>query len=137
MRALSLVYARYREKGGKLILEDRVLDHLGSVDIATINRNWIPEWGRKLYPTLSRAERAERFDRPEILGGLPPPKPGEPAWWADRKAKRVAAYESKLARQREERLREEWQREERLRHPPAPADVPPSGQDACPGPCGH
>jgi hypothetical protein len=56
------------------------------------------EKGRRLYPALSKTERAAKFDEPldEILGDLAPPRPGTDAWWAERKAAKDAAYERSL-----------------------------------------
>src|SRR5262249_46574142 len=55
------------------------------------------EAARRLYPTLSKTERAARLIEPlsEIIG-LGSPKPNTDAWWAERKLRRDLAEEREL-----------------------------------------
>src|SRR5262249_53300632 len=96
---LAEAVARYRERGGNRALDSKVLEHLGGIDVAEIDRDFLLEWGRKLYPKLTIAERMEHFVEPlaEILD-LPPAEPKTAAWWAERKLERDAAYEPELVR---------------------------------------
>src|SRR5262245_11684994 len=82
---LAEIYARYCACGGNRTLDPKVLKYLGAMPVAAIERNLLLEWGRKLYPRLTRAEQIEHLVEPlaEIID-LPP---AERAWWADRKRK--------------------------------------------------
>jgi uncharacterized protein (DUF2236 family) len=97
---LGEAYARYCERGGNRTLDPKVLEYLGDVAAATIDRDFLLEWGRKLYPKLTPAQRVQRFAEPlaEILG-LPPAKPGSVAYWAERKLERDAENASAIERQ--------------------------------------
>jgi len=96
---LAEAVARYRERGGNRSVDPRALEHFGSVDVTTINRDVALEWVRKLYPKLTIAERMEHFVEPltEILD-LPPAGPKTATWYAERKLERDAAYEPELLR---------------------------------------
>jgi hypothetical protein len=95
---LAQAYAEYREKGGNRALDQRALYYLGTTNIERIDRSFVVEAARRLYPTRSRSEHATLLYEPldEILGGLAPPKPGSDGWWAERKRKRDAEYEAQL-----------------------------------------
>jgi hypothetical protein len=94
---LAEAIARYRERGGNRSVDPRALEHFGAVDVTTIDRDVLLEWGRKLFPKLTIAERMEHFVEPlaEILN-LPPAEPGSAAWYAETRVQREAAHERKL-----------------------------------------
>src|SRR5262249_50825392 len=78
--------------------DPRVLDYLAPKNIESIDRSFVIDAARRLYPTRSKSEHATLLYEPldEILGGLAPPKPGSDGWWAERKRKRDAEYEAQL-----------------------------------------
>jgi hypothetical protein len=96
---LAEAVARYHKRGGNRTVDPKALEHLGGIDVATINRNWLLEKARQLYPKLTIAERMEHFIEPlaEILD-LPPAELKTAAWYAERKLERDAAYHPELVR---------------------------------------
>jgi len=80
---LADIYARYRACGGNRTLDPKILEHLGMIPIAAIDRDFLLVWGRKLYPRLKPHERVRDFVEPlaEILN-LPQ---ADLAWWAARR----------------------------------------------------